>query len=80
MLLFPEETFLALGIDLTDSGHPALDIEVFALYCRAAERSGWLLIDAVTWMWYIIDWAKGEAWKHDIQNMRSMKTRRSLIG
>ena len=71
MSFFPEGTFPASGIDLTDSGrrpqHAALDIEIMSVYyCRAAQRSGCLLSDAGTRMWYIIDWARSEAWKHDI--------------
>ena len=65
--LFPEETFLASGIDLTDSGQlqlAALDIEIifFHSYRAAQHQIDYLLSD----VWYIIDWAKSETWKHDI--------------
>lgn len=63
--LFPEETFLASGIVLTDSGQPqfvALDIEIVSFYsCRAAQHQTDYLLSNV---WYIIDWAKSETWKH----------------
>jgi hypothetical protein len=64
-LLFPEVTFLASGIDLTDSGQAelaALDIEIIFFYkCRAVEHQTNYLLNNV---WYIIDWGESEAWKH----------------
>lgn len=71
MPFYPEETFLASGIDVTNSGHHggvALVVSVY--YCRAAaaaQRFGWLLSDGVRQMRYINVWARSEAWfKHGI--------------